>query len=386
MNILFLNSIGRDTWGGGEKWMLTAAAGLRRRGHQVCLSARQHGALIARGRELGLPALPLAIRGDFNVWAAWQLRRFIAARDVEIVVANFNRDVRLTGLARGLARRPLIVARNGLPILQDNWRYRRTYRRLVAGIVTNTEAIRRRYLGYGWIPEDFVRVIHNGIDPQVAPRAMGPGPADEDLRARHRLARGVPIVGIFGRLVRQKRHDLFLEAARRVVAAHPETLLLIVGEGPERASIERTAAELGLAAHIRMAGFQPDVFPLLACCDVVALTSDDEGLPNALMEAMLAGRAVVSFGVGGVEELLGAAGETSGSEGGVIVAAGDPVALAAEVNRLLEDPSRAAALGRRARERILREFTVEKMIAQFEGYLLELLRRDSEEGRAGLKS
>ncbi|MFH1144329.1 MAG: glycosyltransferase, partial [Candidatus Eisenbacteria bacterium] len=87
-----------------------------------------------------------------------------------------------------------------------------------------------------------------------------------------------------------------------------------------------------------------------------------------------------------VEELLGAAGETSGSEGGVIVAAGDPVALAAEVNRLLEDPPRAAALGRRARERILREFTVEKMIAQFEGYLLELLRRDSEEGGAGLKS
>ena len=107
----------------------------------------------------------LAIRGDFNLHAAWSLRRAFAEQGTEIVVANFNRDVRLAALARGCARRPLIVARNGLPILHDNWRYRLTYRRLTAGIVTNTEAIRSRYLGYGWIPADFVRVIHNGIDP-----------------------------------------------------------------------------------------------------------------------------------------------------------------------------------------------------------------------------
>jgi len=371
MRVLFLNTIGRQVWGGGEKWMLAAADGLRRRGHAVSLAGRSRGQLLVRGEERGFPVLPLTIRGDLNVWAAVRLRGLFRREAIEIVVANFNRDVRLAGLARGFGRRPLIVARNGLPILHDNWRYRATYRRLVAGIVTNAEAIRRRYLSYGWIPEDFVTVIPNGIDPRAAgaqanvPNAGDGEAACRDLRARLDLPPGVPVVGIFGRLVPQKRHDLFLEAARHVAATHPETRFLVVGDGPGREAVIARAGALGLSERLRMAGFQRDVFPYLACCDVIALSSDDEGLPNAAMEAMLAGRCVVAFAVGGVPELLGA-------DGGILVRPGDAEALGREIAKLIGDEPRRRALGERARERILREFTLDRMVERFEAYLLDL--------------
>jgi len=385
MRVLFLNTIGRDVWGGGEKWMLAAAAGLRARKHAVFLAGRAHGELLARAAELGFPVTPLRVRGDFNVWAAARLAALFRREAIDLVVANFNRDVRLAGLARGLARRPLIVARNGLPILHDNWRYRLTYRRLVAGIVTNARAIRERYLRYGWIPEDFVKVIPNGIDPALARRAdsaLTAGPADPEaartngaaasraLRERLGIACAAPVVGIFGRLVPQKRHDLFLEAARHVAVAQPAARFLIVGDGPGREALLARAAELGLGARLCFAGFQRDVFPYLAVCDVVALSSDDEGLPNAVMEAMLAGRCVVAFSVGGVPELLG--------EGaGVLIAPRDAQSMGREIAKLIADEPRRTTLAARGRERILEEFTLDRMVERLEAYLLDLLGKKS---------
>jgi len=148
-------------------------------------------------------------------------------------------------------------------------------------------------------------------------------------------------------------------------------LLLVVGDGPEQAAVERRAAELGLTSSLRLAGFQRDVFPFLECCDVVTLTSEDEGLPNAVMEAMLAARPVVAFDVGGVAELLGA-------DSGAIVPFGDVEVMADRVRQLLDDPVRARDLGRRARERVLREFTIDAMVARFESCLEELLRARAE--------
>ncbi len=399
MNCLFLNSIRPGVWGGGEKWMLTAAEGLRRLGHGITFAGREGGLFLERCSAHGFPVAPLRIGGDFDPRTARSLNRLFRERAVDVVVCNFNKDVRLASLASlGRARReaPVLVARNGLAILPDRLRYRLTYRRLVDGILTNTEAIRRQYLGYGWIDPSFVRVVHNGIEPvaeaierftpSVPEAPVGRSDAGGTMPpAETRAALGIPegaaVLGFFGRLVGQKRPDLFLSVAAVVRRAFPETFCLIVGDGPERDTAGAQAAALGLEHRVRWTGFRERVAPLYRICDVVLLTSSHEGLPNVLMEAMQAARPCVAFDVGGVRELFGtepggpsvSAAAGASPPAGIAVSFGDVDAMAAEAIGLLRDRARAQALGACARVRIGSAFTAEKMVREVEAWFLELL-------------
>lgn len=374
MRLLFFNSIGRSVWGGGEKWMLAAGTGLRARGHEIAYAGRPGGQFLARAVEAGFTTLPLAVRGDFDPRVAWQLGRHLRRTRTEVIVANFNKDVRLSALARGPGRQPKIIARNGLPIVPDRRRYRWLYRRQVACIVTNTAAIRERYLGYGWMPPEFVRVVHNGIDAGRLRATLAPTPetlpeppaAVAARKAAIGLAPDAPVVTLCGRLVGQKRPDHFLAAAQRMAPHYPELQLLIVGEGPLEAEIRERAARNGLGARLHLPGFQRDCARFLAASDVVLLPSQDEGLPNVAMEAMALGRPVVGYDVGGVAELL------APPEAGRVVAYGDVAGLARQALALLDQPETAHALGARAAERIAREFSLETMVRRFEAVLEEV--------------
>src|SRR5262249_31102514 len=115
-----------------------------------------------------------------------------------------------------------------------------------------------------------------------------------------------PVVGTVGRLEERKGHGRFLEAAQSLLAAanglRPQ--LLIVGDGPLRETLARQAAALGLTDSVRFTGALADVRLPLAAMDVFVLPSDAEGMSNALLEAMAAGRPVVATAVGGTVEVL----------------------------------------------------------------------------------
>jgi len=196
------------------------------------------------------------------------------------------------------------VARNGLPILENNWRYRWTYRYLVDGIITNTNAIKNRYLSYGWLPKEFIQVIYNGIDIDQEKNFEKKAILEE-----FQLPPEKKIVGIFGRLVKQKQHNLFLEAAQKILEGFRNVHFIIVGDGPLRNTIEK---------QIRS-----------------QLTSEDEGLPNVVMEAMLTGTPVVAFDVGGVRELI------NSDEVGYVVPSNDTQLMAVKTLKLLENSNLA---------------------------------------------
>lgn len=360
MNILFMNSIGPLVWGGGEMWMMAAADGLRRRGHGITFCGRKGSLFLARCVEEDLPIEPLRIGSDFGLGNILRLRRIYRERKIDVVMANFNKDVRLAGLA-ALGGGPSVVARNGLPILQSNWRYRLTYTALARGILTNAEAIKRRYLSYGWLRDDFIRVIHNGID--IDQKVDFPRPA---VVARYKIPYGRPIVGIFGRLVGQKQHHIFLDVARQILAGIPDALFIVVGEGPLEADLRRQAGEMGITESVLFLGFQREPMPLYSACDLVLLTSRSEGLPNVVMEAMLTARTVVAFDVGGVRELI------PGEDTGIVVPQDDAGGMAARAIDLLQTPDARKQIGDRARRRVLEEFSTEKMIRELEEWLREM--------------
>jgi len=188
------------------------------------------------------------------------------------------------------------------------------------------------------------------------------------LRTELALAPDTPLVGIVARLVPIKAHEVFLAAMARVLREVATTRFLVVGDGELRPSLERQAAALGLAGHLRFLGWRRDLDRLYADLDVAVLCSRNEGAPVSLIEAMAAGCPVVATRVGGVPDLV---------EDGVVgrlVPPDDPGALAdAVVSVLCAPPARRRAMGAAGRSRAVPAFAAERLVADIDGLYTELL-------------
>ncbi len=182
-----------------------------------------------------------------------------------------------------------------------------------------------------------------------------------DARAALSLPTGGRAVGWVGRMSHEKAPIAMLDAFARIRAA--DVTLCFIGDGPERDACRQRAESLGLAARVRFAGALPDAARFLPAFDVLGLSSLTEGTPMVLLEAGLAGIPIVATRVGGVPDLLG--------DGGHLVPADDPAALAAAVDAVLADPQAAAVRATSLRARLQTESSADAWVARH----LELYQR-----------
>ncbi len=195
-----------------------------------------------------------------------------------------------------------------------------------------------------------VTQIYNGVDPDV----FRPGPGG---RVQEELGTppGAFVAGIVGRLDPIKDHPTLLRAFARVRERHPDAVLLVVGDGPERESLERAAGD-----GVRFLGNRLDAPDVLRALDVFVLSSRNEGISNTILEAMATGLPVVATRTGGNPELV-----VDGSTGR-LVPVGDVTAFADRLLAYLADPDLRRAHGAAGRERVLERFTIERMVASYE--------------------
>jgi glycosyltransferase involved in cell wall biosynthesis len=172
---------------------------------------------------------------------------------------------------------------------------------------------------YHIAPAEKFTLVHLGL--ALQPFADTPRHSGE-FRAQFNISAAAPLIGIVGRIVPIKNHALFLEAARRVRDVIPNAHFVIVGDGELRAAVETQVAALGLHDAVTFTGFLRDLRPVYSDMDVLVISSDNEGTPVSIIEALAAGVPVVSTAVGGVPDLLrqGAFGR--------LTPPGDPAALA----------------------------------------------------------
>jgi glycosyltransferase involved in cell wall biosynthesis len=220
------------------------------------------------------------------------------------------------------------------------------------GYIAVSRALARVLSGWGIAPSR-LSVIHNGIDPAPFETA-GAG------RPLAGQAPGKLVVGTAARLARQKGLAYFLGAAARLAPLFPAMRFEIVGDGPERCSLEKLTRRLRLEERVSFTGYRTDLPACLAGMDIFVLPSLTEGLAITLLEAMAAGCAVVASQVGGVPEAV------EDGINGLLVPPGDDAALAEAVASLAGDPVRAAALTAAARRVVRERFSLAAMLSRTE--------------------
>ena len=212
-------------------------------------------------------------------------------------------------------------------------------------------------------PDQEIAVIGNPVSLDELERALA-----EQQAAATIPERGRPAVVAVGRLARQKGFDLLLPAFAAFRARHPDAALTIFGEGPERAALERQAAELGLAGCVAMPGRSEAVLAEIERADLFVSSSRYEGFSNAMLEAMALGVPVVATDCPGATRDLVKDGET-----GFLAAAIDADAIGAAMLRAMEDD--ASAMGRRGRDHVAGNFEKTAIVRKYEDLFLRLARR-----------
>ena len=223
-------------------------------------------------------------------------------------------------LAALWTKRPVVVAAVRNTIDDLRWHHRLITRLLsyaTTCTTVNADAMRSGFVSLG-IPESTIRTIRNGIDLQAFPRL----PKDPEAVESWGIPRGSTIVAMAARMAPQKDYATFLKAAKLVLAQAPGTYFLLIGDGPDRGSIEATIRELGIHDRTRLLGVRHDVWTILNNIDIFVLSTHFEGCSNVIMEAMAAGKPVVATKAGGNAELV-----TDGRTG-FMTPIGDPTAMA----------------------------------------------------------
>ena len=340
----------QQLWHGGEKQAALLAEGLRRRGHDCHILARQGGLFAAGMRAEGFAVSELPGRGR-SLPALVQCRRVLRQITPDVVFSNDSHALTATGLASiGLAI-PLRVAARRVDFAI---RSRAKFLRFSDGVVCVSRGVADvcRAAGMGG---SHLQVVHDGVPPAFA---------ESGCRERGRTALSLvdaqKLLLVVAKLTDHKGHRFLLEGLPAVLAEHPEAVLALAGDGELREELEQQARSLGLLSHVRFLGYRDDVPDLLAAADVVVQPSHLEGLCSSLIDAMLAARPIVATRAGGIPDLL----DVSDSESDVawLVPTKCPESLSQSVCAALRQPEVAATRGYAARERALRHFTDDIMV------------------------
>ncbi len=230
----------------------------------------------------------------------------------------------------------------------------RLSRPLVTGYTAVCDEVRNFGIQKLGIAPEKIITIPNGINPE--PYAEG---NRNKVREELGIGRDVPLIGTIGRVHRQKGMDILLRAAGNIRAEFPPLRVIVVGEGPEQGKLRILARESGLSDSVIFTGLRRDIPDILAGMDLFVLASRWEGMPNVILEAMAAGRAVVASDTGGARELV-QQGET-----GILVPVEDVEALSSAIMNLLAKSSFSTDLremGRKAQELVKAYYSLTRMV------------------------
>ena len=349
-------------WGGQEIRTLSESRGLIARGHEVKLLCPAEARIYAEAPRWGVPVIALPI-GRKRPLGVKVLYGWLKGNGCDVVCTHSSTDAWLVALALLALGRPvpMVRIRHISAPVPTNAPTRWLYTRATARIVTTGEVLKNELVQRNGFPANRIDSVPTGVDPE----RYRPGD-----RAAARAALGLPagrtLVGIVATLRDWKGHEYLIEA----LAGLPESVrLVIVGDGPRRQILEAFVEKLALQPRVLFAGDQADVVPWLQALDIFVLPSfANEGVPQALVQAMLGGLPCVTTHAGSIAELA------RHEDTALVVPLKDSGALRGALERLLSDPGLRKRLGEAARRHCAANFSYEGMLDRMEAVYRQVRR------------
>jgi len=354
---LMINSL--ET-GGSERQFVELARSLRSQHFQIHLGCVQKkGAFLEGLGELHQFRLGGSLYGLQSLRSRWKLKKCLQALDIAVAQSfDFYSNLSLIPAAK-LARLPAVIGSHRQ--LGDLLTPAQFHTQLVAfrwcdRVVCNSRAAADRLARAG-LPQHKLTVIGNALPPEAFVQAA---PALPRVPGVLRVAMIARMNAVY------KNHRGFLRVAARVSAKFPNVQFLLAGDGALRPQLEREAADLGLQGQVQFLGDRRDISAILASVDVSVVCSFSESLSNVMLESMAAGVPVVATDVGGNSELA--------SQGrGLLAAAGDEKALAAQLESALANSQLRSAMAGEARAFAKANFSAEPIRSQYSALYAEVL-------------
>ncbi|MEQ1631838.1 MAG: glycosyltransferase family 4 protein [Planctomycetota bacterium] len=336
---------------GGEVQVFLLMEGLRRRGLEQVLVAPNGSESARRARERGFLVHEIAMRNSLDLASVWRLARVL--RTAGIAHLHTGRAAWLGSLAANRARCPVVVTRRMDRKVKRGFRTWYAYTRTAKTVVAISPAVRQCLLD-GGVPSARIEVVWEALDD--ARIAVTKGRAL--MRRELGLDDSTFALLVLAVLTKRKGVDVLLAAMKRLAssASFQNLCLFVGGDGPEMATLQAMARDLGIEGRVRFLGRRHDAGDLLAACDAFVLPSRAEGLGVAALEALGAGRPVIASRVGGLGEMV------IDGQCGLLVPPEDDSALANAIAALEQDRALAQRLGLGGPLRIDQGFRLEQLV------------------------
>lgn len=341
--------------------ILAELEGFQSRGHAVALAAQPQGEIFKRAIERGIPVETLSMNKPDAPRAVWRLMRIIKKRQVDVISTHTSRDSWIGGVAARLSsRRPIVIKtkHHSAPVrkgLMDRF----LYQGLSDCVITTGEAIRKQLITEHNVSADHIVSIPTGIDlNRFNPNCCDSAMARDDLG----YSNG-PLIAMIGVLATWKGHEDFIAAAAEILKSIPETRFYIVGTGaPADVRRVRTAVtHCGLQNEVFMLGYREDIPQILSAMDLLVHCShSNEGLPQAVLQAMAMKRPVVATTVGAIPEAV------FDGVTGYLVYPRNVQLLADRAIELLQDDLRRKAFGQAGWRLVNERFSLQSMLDRLE--------------------
>jgi glycosyltransferase involved in cell wall biosynthesis len=339
VNLLFLNS--SKVWGGNEKWVSMAMAALAPL-HRVHLAYRHE----AVGRNMSPPKTRLPFLTPIDPYTIWRLSRMVHRLGIAVLIPTKPADIITAGVTGRLCRVPTLAR---LGIVRRLGPYRRfAYETMADGVVVNAGVIKQVLEDNGYSRPERIYVIHNGLDSGALEAALTAPAVADPLQWT---------VSCTANMIDRKGFDTLLRgfAHFRSLAGSSQARLVLIGDGERRPFLESLARDLGVAASTDFVGHLVNPYPCMAAADVFVLCSRNEGIPNALLEAMYLKNAVIVTDVGGIGEVI------VHGQNGLLIRPDDWRAVGHHLLTLYQDPRLAREMQTRAHETVRHTFSAMRM-------------------------
>jgi len=366
MKTLHINT--ERTWRGGEQQTLYLLRSLKERRIKSHLACQPGSPMEKKALEAGVEVFPIAMRGEVDLPASLRIRKLITRHGYDIVHSHTSHAHTLAffaslgcGTCRLVTRRvDFSIFRNRfLPINGIKYRFMADY------YIAISHQIKQVMVKDG-IAADRIFVVHSGIDPQRFARAAGDHLTEEfNLRPDERVVINV------AHLAGHKGQKYLVGAIPHVLAAIPNVRFFIIGKGELMSELQALSVSLGIGHALTFTGFRNDVGAFYKIADLFVMSSVQEGLGTAILDALALGKPVVAANSGGIPEII------RDGQTGRLVEAANPQALAKGIIEMLTNVEQAGAMARRGQDDVKAKFSINAMVESNLAVYNRLLTSDS---------